>query len=339
MELAELSSFDALIREHKLPKRWKYQQLNKLSVCFKRFRLPVGDSAGYMVPVEEMKALILMSSRKGGILPLLYSGWNVLSGRRMTFLSTQSHGKWQRHYAIPRDKGKVAVSELAEFIELKPRFLFFMDFIKDFEEVFSKSCFGKLLDFLQKAQKTAREYISKRCRDPRVAKLVSMKSYEDFYLYFMDKLVFGEAPETAFGYAMTRAPKISEISDGQGSSKEVGFQNMELLEETAIDGARQIHSDSTFHLDFKKYARGFFLALLNEYRTNMPKGWTVRDARRAAGTDYAIFIMRLRGLTDEEIHEKLAPHLYPKRSRQYVGEMRKAIMLKAQQVFAPLREE
>jgi len=125
--LVELTFFYPIVHEHGLSKWWIYKQLSKLSYGLKRGVLPSGRcTSSALVPYEEMMHLILCASRKKSIENIIHLAWTVVYGKRMTHIASRSHGNWQRHYAIQRNKGRIAIGTPEDFFELRPRFLFFL---------------------------------------------------------------------------------------------------------------------------------------------------------------------------------------------------------------------
>ncbi|MDR1242226.1 MAG: hypothetical protein LBM00_05525 [Deltaproteobacteria bacterium] len=331
----ELTAFYPIVQEHGLSKWWIYKQLSKLSHGLKRGVLPSGRStASSLVPYEELMHLVLCASKKRSIENIIHLAWTVIYGRRMTHMASRSHGNWQRHYSIQRNKGRIAIGTPEDFFDLRPRFLFFKDNLGELETVMAPKYYAKLVAFLDSAETRARKYIDKMSKSQTVQqKLVSI-DYEQFYHLMLDALIYGASEELAFNQALKNAPKRSD----KGSSKEFITATEGAIESFAEAGVPV--NSSPFKMDFEKLRLGFAEQLLQERMTAMKsrKRLTHDDENKAcalAAEDMAILDFVIDGLTDAEILDKLNLTC----TRQALTMRRSHIMDLAKEHFAHLMEE
>lgn len=126
-EFEELSAFLPLLELYGLSRWWLYKQWQSLSGAYKWARTSNGRKRLCFVPCGEMEARILISSKRRGIAPLLAKVWNVLLGKRMTYIVSRSHVTWQRHYRTSRYRARVVITTPEDILALQPRYYFFYD--------------------------------------------------------------------------------------------------------------------------------------------------------------------------------------------------------------------
>lgn len=336
MTLVELTTFYPVVKQHGLSKWWIYKQLPKLSFGLKRGVLPSGRAtSSALVPYEEMMHLIYCASKKKSIENLIYLAWTVVYGKRMTYLASRSHGNWQRHYAVQRSKGRIAIADPEDLFALRPRFLFFLDNIHVLESVMAPSHHAQLVEFMEKTEIRCKHYIQKQSKQPAVqTKLVNI-DYEQFYQFMLDKVMYGVSEEAAFRHALQQAPKRSD----KGSSKEFLTKNEGGIEHFSENQTRAGHS--SFKMDYEKLRRSFAELLLQErvHSIGQRKGRITKDDEAAAfelaAQDMAILEYVFEGLTDAEIVERLELAC----TRQALSMRRARIMELAKEHFIPLIDE
>lgn len=333
MELVELTTFYPVVKQHGLSKWWIYKQLPKLSHGLKRGISPSGRStSSALVPYDEMMHLIYCASKKKSIENIIHLAWTVVYGKRMTFLASRSHGNWQRHYAVQRSKGRIAIADPEDLFALKPRFLFFKDNMSALEAVMAPSHYAKLVEFLDKIQAIARKYVKQQSRVAAIQNRLINADYEQFFQLMLDALIYGVSEDAAFKSALKHAPKRSD----KGSSKEFLTSTEGGIEH--FSGPQPMSADTPFKMDFEKLKRSFAEVLLQEriYNICQRKGRVTKEdevaALELAAQDMAILDYVLEGLTDAEIVERLELSC----TRQAISIRRARIMELAQEHFHPL---
>lgn len=304
--LVELTTFYPIVERHGLSKWWIYKQLSKLSYGLKRGVLPSGRStSSSLVPYEEMMHLILCASKKKNIKTIIHLAWTVIYGRRMTHIASHSHGNWQRHYSIQRNKGRIAIATPEDFFALCPTFLFFKDNIAELEMVMAPSHYYDLVHYLDSTERKAQRYISNLSKSRTVQQKLANLDYEQFYHLMLDAMIYGTSEELAFTQALKDTPKRSD----KGSSKEFITSTEGAIESFAEPGVSEAHVP--FKMDFEKLRRSFGELLLKERLTNIKnkKGrLTEVDEKTAcslAADDMAILDFVIDGCTDAEIVDRL----------------------------------
>ena len=332
----ELTTFYPIVEEHGLSKWWIYKQLRKLSFGYKRGVLPSGRStSSALIPYDEMMHLVLCASKKKSIENIVHMAWTVVYGRRMTYIASRSHGNWQRHYAIQRNKGRIAIGDPEDLFALQPRFLFFKDNLEELEMVMAPRYYRKLVAFLNEAETKAKQYIGKASKSQAVQQKLVNIDYEQFYQLMLDAMVYGTSEELAFAQALKNTPKRSD----KGSSKEFLTVTEGAIENFSEAGAPT--NQSPFKMDFEKLRRSFAEQLLQERMTNIKarkKRLTCDDETRAcslAAEDMAILDFVIDGLTDIEILHKLNLTC----TRQALTMRRSRIMDLAKEHFIPLMDD
>ena len=334
--MVELTTFYPIVEEHGLSKWWIYKQLRKLSFGYKRGVLPSGRStSSALIPYGEMMHLILCASKKKSIENIIHMAWTVVYGRRMTHIASRSHGNWQRHYAIQRSKGRIAIGDPEDLFALQPRFLFFKDNLEELEMVMAPKYYRKLVTFLTAAETKTKQYISKASKSQVVQQKLVNIDYEQFYLLMLDAMVYGTSEELAFTQALKNTPKRSD----KGSSKEFITSTEGAIENFSEVGVPK--DQSPFKMDFEKLRRSFAEQLLQERMENIKarkKRLTPGDESTAcslAAEDMAILDFVIDGLTDIEILNKLNLTC----TRQALTMRRSRIMTLAKEHFIPLMDE
>lgn len=302
----ELTTFYPIVERHGLSKWWIYKQLSKLSYGLKRGVLPSGRStSSSLVPYEEMMHLILCASKKKSIESIIHLAWTVIYGRRMTHIASRSHGNWQRHYSILRNKGRIAIATPDDFFALRPTFLFFKDNIVELEAVMAPSHYRALLHYLDSTERKAQRYISKLSKSHTIQQKLANLDYEQFYHLMLDGVIYGTSEELAFNQALKDTPKRSD----KGSGKEFITSTEGAIENFAECGASESHVP--FKIDFEKLRRSFGELLLKDRLSNIKnkKGrLTEADEKTAcslAAEDMAILDFVIDGCTDAEIVNRL----------------------------------
>ncbi len=331
--LVELTTFYPIVEQHGLSKWWLYKQLSRLSFGLKRGVLPSGRSTSSMlIPFDEVMHLVLCASKKKSIENIIHLAWTVVYGKRMTYIASKSHGTWQRHYAIPRDKGRIAIADPEDLFALRPRFLFFKDNLDELERVIAPRYYRKLAAFLDDTERKARKFIGKQSKSQAMQNKLAHCDYEEFYHLMLDAMIYGAAEETAFAEALKKVPKRSD----KGSSKEYLTANEGAIENFAESTVNA--QDTSYAMDFEKLRRSFGELLLRERITAMkprkdrPPSDGEEVARALAAEDMAILDCVLEGLTDEEILTRLGLSC----TRQALCMRRARIMELAKGHFLPL---
>ena len=332
----ELTTFYPVVKEHGLSKWWIYKQLRKLSFGFKRGVLPSGRStSSALIPHGEMMHLILCASKKKSVEKIIHLAWTVVYGRRMTHIASRSHGTWQRHYAIPRSKSRIAIGEPVDLFALRPRFLFFKDNLGELEAVMAPKYYRKLVAFLDSTESRARQCIAQKSKTHVVQQKLVNIDYEQFYQLLLDAMLYGTTAEEALELTLRAAPKLSD----KGSAKEFltategAIENFAEAEATAIS--------SSFKMDFENLRERFAEHLFQERMSAVKarKRQLARadenKARSLAAEDMEILDCVLEGLTDLEILERLNLTC----TRQAIVARRKHILNLAREHFALLVDE
>lgn len=326
MELTEITSFMPLLEIHGLSRWWFYKQWHHMR-SYKYLRTEEGKKHT-LVPHEEMLAKILIASKRKNIATLLSRSWNVLVGKRMTYLVSRSHGTWQRHYGTPRAHARMVISTPADILALKPRFYFFSDGLEHLIPVLAREDARKIQNFLVNIEKDAKQVIHSQCKNSTIQEKISLINYEEFYMLILDKILYGETPEKALEYSLSEAPKYYDYS----SSFEIQMSKPDFIENIFYTPPT---CSQEFKIDLKKLEKQFFHILLNErvQNSNLSKQAHIK-ARKEAGVDMAIFILHLQHATDEEI----CARIHFKGTRQRLTQRRQKILDKARPLFAILRE-
>lgn len=334
--LVELTTFYPILEEHGLSKWWIYKQLSKLSFGLKRGVLPSGRAtSSALIPYEEMMHLILCASKKKSIENIIHMAWTVVYGRRMTHLASRSHGNWQRHYALQRNKGRIAIGVPEDLFALQPRFLFFKDNLDELGAVMAPGHYKKLIDFLNGIEKKAQAFINKQSKSAMIQHRLVNVDYEQFYQLMLDALLYGVSEETAFKQALQKAPKRSD----KGSSKEFLTSTEGGIEH--FSGGNTRSDQAPFKMDFKKLKRSFAELLLQERISSLKqrkKRLTKEDENAAcslAAEDMAILDFVIEGLTDAEVVLRLNLSC----TRQALSMRRSRIMELAKSHFIPLMDD
>lgn len=338
--LVELSTFYPVVEEHGLSKWWIYKQISKLSCCIKRGVLPSGRStSSSLVPYEEMMHLILCASKKRSIKNIIHLAWTVIYGRRMTYLASKSHGNWQRHYSVQRNKGRIAIATPEDLFALRPRFMFFADNLDELETVIAPTHFRKLRQYLETTEAKAKQYIARQSKSAAIQNKLVNIDYEQFYQLMLDAMLYEGSEELAFANALKLTPKRSD----KGSSKEFITTNEGAIEHFAEAGTGPGAAPglSSFKMDYEKLKRSFSKQLLKERINSVMsrKGRVTPDDESTACTlaaeDMAILDFVIEGLTDVEILSKLNLTC----TRQALTIRRTRILELAQEHFIPLVDD
>lgn len=334
--LVELTTFYPIVEKHGLSKWWIYKQLHKLSFGLKRGVLPSGRStSSALIPYEEMMHMVLCASKKRSIESIVHLAWTVIYGKRMTHIASRSHGTWQRHYAVQRDKGRIAIADPEDLFALRPRFLFFKDNLDELETVIAPRHFAKLTAYLEETERKAQKFIGRQSKSQAVQNKLVHCDYEEFYQLMLDAMIYGASEEAAFTVALKNTPKRSD----KGSSKEFLTATEGAIERFAETGTGS--HDTSFRMDFEKLRRSFSELLLRERMATMlqRKGRLTaddeKDACELAAEDMAIMDCVLEGLTDAEILTRLKLT----RTRQALNNRRLRIMELAKEHFTPLIDD
>lgn len=333
--LVELTTFYPIVAEHGLSKWWIYKKLSKLSYGLKRGVLSSGRAtSSALIPYEEMMHLIWCASKKKSVENIIHMAWSVIYGRRMTHLASRSHGNWQRHYAIQRNKGRIAIATPEDLFALQPRFLFFKDNIEELATIMAPMYHKKLINLLNLIEKNAQKFIASQSKLPAIQQKLVQVDYEQFYQLMLDSMLYGASSETAFTIALSKVPKRSD----KGSSKEFLTSNEGGIEHFSGTSTKSEHSP--FKMDFEKLKRSFAERLLQERMTSLKqrkKHLTSKDEHSVcalAAEDMAILDYVIEGLTDAEILTRLNLGC----TRQALTMRRTRIMDLAKTHFIPLMD-
>ncbi len=279
-----------------------------------------------------MMHLILCASKKKSIENIIHLAWTVVYGKRMTYLASKSHGTWQRHYAIQRDKGRIAIAEPEDLFALRPRFLFFKDNLDELETVMAPVHHRKLATYLDDTERKARKFITKQSKSQAVQNKLVNCDYEEFYQLMLDAMIYGASEEAAFAGALKAVAKRSD----KGSSKEFLTTTEGAIEHFAETGA--VSQDTSFKMDFEKLRRSFAELLLRERLANLrrrkarPSADDESAACTLAAEDMAILDSVIAGRIDAEILDLLGLTC----TRQALSMRRARIIELAKEHFIPL---
>lgn len=188
----------------------------------------------------------------------------------MTYLASRSHGNWQRHYSIQRNKGRIAIATPEDLFALRPRFMFFADNLDELETVMAPAHFRKLRQYLEDTETKAKKYIARQSKSAAIQNKLVNIDYEQFYQLMLDAMIYGDSEELAFTEALKNTPKRSD----KGSSKEFITSNEGAIEHFAESGPAPGAGPgiSSFKMDYEKLKRSFSEQLLKERINSVRRG-------------------------------------------------------------------